>query len=103
MAPFTNDEYADILECCGYCDSDDAAVRREYLIRFPDAREPDNRVFNGVYLRVRNTGKVQKRTRDAEGPCLYAVDAEDEILLHFEDDPTTYLAADRLGMLQWKV
>lgn len=102
---YSNEEYADIMFCYGYCAGDSAAARREYLRRFPDRREPDVSVFNGVYRRIRETGSVQRRNSDVGRPRVYAVGNEEEILRRFAEDPTlsTNAVASELGMSQWKV
>lgn len=103
--PYTNEEYADILFCYGYCNGDAAAARREYLRRFPNRRLPDNTVFIGMYRRIRETGRVQRRQYDSGRPRVFSPEESDEILRHFQDDPTTStnVVANRLGMSQWRV
>lgn len=80
MASFTNEEYADIFFCYGYCNGDAAAARREYQTRYPDRRLPDASVFSGIYRRIRETGRAQRRQSDAGRPRVYAPDGEEEIL-----------------------
>lgn len=41
MANFTNEEYADILICYGYCNCVSLQARQEYIARFPGRRIPD--------------------------------------------------------------
>lgn len=105
MATYTNAEYADILFVYGYCDGNAAEARREYQRRFPNRRIPNVRVFPGTYRAIAETGSVKRRRVDAGAPPVYQADDEEEILRHFEDDPTTSTTkvARQTGASQWKV
>lgn len=65
----------------------------------------DVSVFSLVCLRIRETGRVQRRTRDVGKPRVGAVNGEKVNLRHFNGDPiiSTDMIADKLGMLQRKV
>lgn len=107
MATFTNEEYADILLCYGYCNGVSARARDEYIARYPGRRIPDVTVFDGAYRRLRETGSVLRRRADLGRPRII-VDDEDEdnqIVQRFRADPTTSTnaVARELGLSQWKV
>lgn len=107
MATFTNEEYADILICYGYCNCVSLQARQEYIARFPDRRIPDISVFDGVYRRIRETGFVSRRRTDLGRPRINDDDEEEdnEIVRRFRLDPTTStnVVARELGISQWKV
>lgn len=105
MATYTNQEYADILFIYGYCNGNAAEARREYQRRFPNRRIPDARVFATTYRVIAETGSVRHRRVDAGAPRVYQVGAEEAILEHFEDQPTTSTAivASQTGASRWKV
>lgn len=107
MATFTNEEYADILICYGYCNCVSLQARQEYIARFPGRRIPDISVFDGVYRRIRETGSVSRRRTDLGRPRVNDDDEEEdnEIVRRFQLDPTTStnVVARELGISQWKV
>lgn len=105
LREFTNEEYADILFCYGFANGVATHARTEYQSRFPQRRLPHVSVFDGVYRRLRETGRVQRRQSDAGRPRIYRSDEEEQIIRMFERDPTTStnIIARRLGMSQWKV
>lgn len=102
---FTNEEYADILFCYGFANGVSTHARAEYQLRFPQRRLPHESVFDGAYQRLRETGSVRRRRSDSGRPRIYRTEEEEEILRHFEVDPTTStnVVARRLGITQWKV
>ena len=53
---FTNNEYADIHFCYGFCDGNAEAAVREYRRRYPTRRIPDSRVFVRTHQNFRNFG-----------------------------------------------
>ncbi|PZC74303.1 hypothetical protein B5X24_HaOG207995 [Helicoverpa armigera] len=107
MTTFTNEEYADILICYGYCNCVSARARDEYIARYPGRRVPDVSVFDGVYRRLRETGSVSRRRSDLGRPRVNDDDEEqdNEIVQRFRSDPTTStnIVARELGISQWKV
>jgi len=105
MATFTNAEYADIMFIYGFCNGNAAESRREYQRRFPNRRIPNVRVFAATYRAIAETGSVKPRRGDAGAPRVYRAEDEEEILRHFEDDPTTSTnaVAQQTGSSQWKV
>lgn len=105
MAVYSNEEYAEILMCYGFCEGVSRAAQAEYQRRYPNRRVPDVTVFDGAYRRIRETGTVQRRNSDMGRPRVYDVAEEDEILRQFTEDPTTStnIVAQRLGISQWKV
>lgn len=102
---FSNEEYADILFCYGYANGVSTRARAEYQSRFPQRRLPHESVFDNTYRRLRETGSVQRRQSDAGRPHVHRTEDEEEIIRHFEEDPTisTNMVAQRLGVTQWKV
>lgn len=102
---YSNEEYADIVMCYGFCQGVSTAAQAQYALRYPGRRLPDSRVFDATYRRLRETGTVHRRTSDLGRPRVYNVYDEDEIRRHFIDDPTTStnVVANRLGISQWKV
>lgn len=102
---FTNEEYADIVFCYGFANGVGTHARTEYQSRFPQRRLPHVSVFEGVYRRIRESGSVQRRRSDTGRPNVYRPEDEEEILRHFEQNPTTStnVVARRLNMSQWKV
>lgn len=106
MAAYTNEEYADMLLCYGYCDGVSSRARAEYTRRFPNRRAPDVSVFDGVYRRIRETGSVSRRRSDLGRPRVNDDDEQDnDIVQRFRSDPTTTtsVVARDLGCSQWKV
>lgn len=105
MAAYTNAEYADISFVYGYCCGNAAEARREYQIWFPNRRLPNERVFSTTYRNIAEIGSVKRRRVDAGAPPVYQPDDEEEILRHFEEDPTisTNKVARLTGVSQWKV
>ena len=105
MAAYSNSEYADILYCYGFCDSNAAEARREYQRRFPNRRIPHISLFGSTYRRISETGSVQKQQIDTGRSRRYTADDEEEVLQRFIDDPntSTNIVARQLGMSQWKV
>lgn len=105
MATYTNEEYADILMCYGFCEGVSSRARGEYILRYPTRRVPDVSVFDGTYRRLRETGSVQRRRTDMGRPRIFDEDEENEIRRLFEVDPTTStnVVAQQLGISQWKV
>lgn len=69
MASFTSEKYALILYCCGYYDGDAAGASREYLAQFFVHFESNVSVYN---KRIRESGRVQRRTSTDGRPCVYA-------------------------------
>lgn len=53
---FSNNEYADIHFCYGFCDGNAEAAVREYHRRYPNRRVPDARVFIRTHQNFRNFG-----------------------------------------------
>ena len=105
MAAYSNSEYADILYCYGFCDTNAAEARREYQRRFPNRRIPHISLFGSTYRRISETGSVQKQQIDTGRSRRYTADDEEEVLQRFIDDPntSTNIVARQLGMSQWKV
>lgn len=108
MTTFTNEEYADILICYGYCNCVSLRAREEYIARYPGRRIPDISVFDGVYRRLRETGSVSRRRTDLGRPRINDDNDEEqdnEIVRRFRQDPTTStnVVARELGLSQWKV
>lgn len=105
MATFTNEEYADILMCYGFCEGVSLRARNEYMLRYPTRRVPDIGVFDRAYRRLRETGSVLVRRTDMGRPRIYDDDEDNEIRRLFQADPTTStnVVARRLGISQWKV
>ncbi|KAL4706808.1 hypothetical protein ACJJTC_010042 [Scirpophaga incertulas] len=46
MASYSNEEYADIIMCYGFCQGVSRAARTEYHRRYPERRLPDASVFD---------------------------------------------------------
>lgn len=105
MAMYSNEEYADMIMCYGFCQGVSTHARAEYALRYPGRRLPDLGVFDGVYRRLRETGSFRRRTSDMGRPHRYRVEDEDEIRRLFIEDPTTStnVVAKLLGISQWKV
>ncbi|CAG9790699.1 unnamed protein product [Diatraea saccharalis] len=107
MTTYTNEEYADMLLCYGYCECVSARVRDEYIRRYRGRRIPDVSVFDGVYRWLRETGSVSRRRTDLGRPRVNDDDEEqdNEIVRRFRSDPTisTNIVAREFGILQWKV
>lgn len=107
MTTFTNEEYADILICYGYCNCVSARARDEYISRYPGRRVPDASVFNRAYRRLRETGTVSRRRTDLGRPRVNNIEEEqdNEIIRRFRLDPTTstHAVARALGLSPWKV
>ncbi|XP_026323276.1 apyrase-like, partial [Hyposmocoma kahamanoa] len=107
MTTYTNEEYADMLICYGYCNCVSLRARNEYITRYPGRRVPDISVFEGVYRRLRETGSVLRRRTDLGRPRVNDDDEEqdNEIVRRFRRDPTTStnIIARELGLSQWKV
>ncbi|KAJ8917063.1 hypothetical protein NQ315_012982 [Exocentrus adspersus] len=53
---FTNEEYADIHFCYGFCDGNVEAAVREYRRRYPNRRLPSAQVFSRTHQNFRNFG-----------------------------------------------
>ncbi|KAJ8922855.1 hypothetical protein NQ315_007890 [Exocentrus adspersus] len=53
---FTNEEYADIHFCYGFCDGNAEAAVREYRRRYPNRRLPSAQVFSRTHQNFRNFG-----------------------------------------------
>ncbi|XP_041984653.1 uncharacterized protein LOC121737150 [Aricia agestis] len=102
---FSNEEYADILFYYGAARGNAEQARREYGEIFPNRRLPDARVFSRTFRRMRERGTVVRYQGDAGRPRLEVGDDEEEILNHFQIDPTlsTRMIARRMGRSQWKV
>lgn len=107
MTTYTNEEYADMLICYGYCNCVSLRARNEYITRYPGRRVPDISVFEGVYRRLRETGSVLRRRTDLGRPRVNNddEDQDNEIVRRFRRDPTTStnIIARELGLSQWKV
>lgn len=107
MTSYTNEEYADILMCYGYCEGVSSHARAEYIRRYPGRRAPDVSVFDGAYRRLRETGSVQRQRTDLGRPRIHFDDTtvDDQITRLFREDPTTStrVVARRLRLSQWRV
>ncbi|GBP38009.1 hypothetical protein EVAR_13049_1 [Eumeta japonica] len=85
-----------------FADGNAAAACRDYARRFSDCRTPGNRVFIGVYRRIRETVRIEKHASDSERPRVYAAEDVEEIFRLSQEDPTTStnVVARKLGLCQ---
>lgn len=94
MTSCTNEEYADVLYCCGYGGA--AVGLSGSLAWFSDRHELDVSVFSEVYLRIQITNRVKTCWQWR----VYAADDEEDNFHHFVDVPkiSTFIVAGRLGV-----
>jgi hypothetical protein len=75
---FSNEGYLEMELLYGQCDRNAAAAAREYAIRFPDRRHPDNHVILKLLRRIRKTGSVMPVKKGVDGTPRQAREIEVE-------------------------
>lgn len=106
MAKFTSEEYVDMHFVYGECVGNAPAAVRRYAERFPQRRIPHRETFIAVAQRLRETGSVFPRPREAgRGRQVHVLDAEVEILNSVENDASvsTREIAREVGVSHWTV
>jgi hypothetical protein len=67
---FSNEGYLKMAILYGQCERNATAAAREYGIRFPYQRHPDNHVILKLLSRIRETGSVMPVKKGVAGtPC----------------------------------
>jgi hypothetical protein len=79
---FSNEGYLEMAILYGQYDRNAAAAAREYAIRFPDRRHPDNHVILKLLSRIRETGSVMPVKKSVAGTPRQArkVEVEEAVL-----------------------
>lgn len=100
MVEFSKEEYADIIFIYGFCDGNATEACREYNRRFPNRRQPSDKVFTRSFQRLRENGISDKRTGGQ--PVQHNIAVEAEIVNCALDEPgvSTRRISTRLGVSQ---
>ncbi|EZA47406.1 hypothetical protein X777_16326, partial [Ooceraea biroi] len=71
----------------GFCNGEARTACREYIVRFPDRRQPHRSVFTETHRRLRDTGSLSTLSV-VRGPIRNARTTE-RVARHFEINPNT--------------
>lgn len=97
MGDYTFSELTDVVLTLGECFGNAAAAVKCYKDKFPNRNIPDAKTFLSTERRLRETGSLQVKNRDAGRPRnARTVDVEEEILDIVMEDPT--ISTRRLGL-----
>lgn len=86
---YTHVELADIHYIYGLADGNSNAARRLYAERFPRRRLPNRRIFLAVHHCLRENSSFDVRREIGRPRNARIVQFEEEVLEHFDENPST--------------
>lgn len=101
MGDYSSREYADMVFVYGFCNGNGLQAVREYSQRYPNRRQPTDKIFERTFRRLQETGSVVGKTGGGR-PRWHNLENEEIIIDQVLDNPhiSTRRIKSRTGLSQ---